>query len=158
MAFTSAVLADVGQLDLGEVLGSKIHNVQSFDKFDDALLVGRFVVLNTTTSTLRAFSANPTMPVIGVTKRKVTNQTSTGNNQQYNTTGINVDSVAEVVNFGFVVVEVPTGPTLVRSNQVYVDANGLATNVATANVIIPNCKFVERVSATSWIVCMGSIV
>jgi hypothetical protein len=157
MAFTSAVLADVGALDVGEVITTKIHNVMSYDKFQEGLIVGRICVFDSTDNTIKNFSTAPTRYQAGVVKRKVTNNTGS---QVYTLQGANADSVCEVVNFGFVVVEVVAGDAPLRSQVVYIEvATGKASVQTTSGTFVPSpsYRFVERVSPTAWLICIPII-
>ena len=152
MAFNNTVLTEVPDLMPGEVIAASPHNVSPFDVFEEGLVPGRFVKSDAGSIDLLDASATPV--IAGVARRKIA---SALENSNYTKLGIAPDSVAEVVNFGFVSVAIPTGVTPARYGQVYaVNATGanagMATTVSASNVAVPGCVFWEPKRPGTWLV------
>ena len=140
MAFNSAVLQNVADLPAGEVITASPYNVSAFETFENGLIEGRFVKFDTES----------------IAKRKVTGEIGTG---IYSTTGDAIDSVAEVINFGFATVTVTAAATPARYDAVNVvnaatAEAGKATDAAVAAGIISagDVVFWELKSTNVWLV------
>lgn len=152
MAFANTVLETLPDLGPGEVIAASPHNVSAFDVWEEGLIPGRFVKYDAGSIDLLDTSATPV--IAGVVRRKIA---SALENATYTKLGIAPDQVAEVVNFGFVTVEVLAGDTPAKYQQVYAvntaGANlGKATETATNNVAVPGCVFWEPKAANVWLV------
>ena len=154
MAFNQAVLQNVADLPAGEVISASPHNVSAFEKFEDGLIEGRFVKFDTESIDKLDGSATPT--IAGIAKRKVTGEIGTG---VYSTTGQAIDSVAEVINFGFATVTVTNAATPAKYDAVNVvnaatAETGKATDAAVAAGIISagDVVFWEPKSQYVWLV------
>lgn len=158
MAFTQAVLSEAQKTLSGEVIKVSPHNTSAFDVFEDGLVEGRFCKFDAGSIDNLDASATPT--IAGVAKRKVTGEIGTG---IYSTTGQEYDSVAEVVNFGFVTVDVTAAAVPTKYAQVYAhnvaDAEaGAATQDATGTVAVPDCVFWEPKADGVWLVRIGKFL
>ena len=152
MAFDNTVLAVVPDLGFGEFIAASPYNVSAFEVYEEGLIPGRFVKSDAGSIDLLDASATPV--IAGVARRKIA---SALENTTYTKLGIAPDQVAEVVNFGFVTVSVPTGITPARFGQVYaVNAaganSGMATTVSASNVAVPGCVFWESKATNVWLV------
>lgn len=158
MAFNETVLANQPDLGAGEVIAASPHNVSAFEVWEEGLVPGNFVKFDTGSIDLLDVSATP--KIAGVVRRKIA---SAMENATYTKLGIAPDQVAEVVNFGFVTVNVPSGVTPAKYGQVYacniagVDI-GKATTVATDNVVVPGCVFWEAKATNVWLVAIPKIL
>lgn len=154
MAFDNTVLADNLDLPAGEVIKSSPHNVSAYDVFEDGLIEGRFAKLDA--GSVDNLDASATPVIVGVTRRKVTGEIGAG---VYSTSGIEIDQVAEVVDFGHVTVTVQDAAVPTKLAPVY------AINLATAEagkatqdsgasgaVLVPNAVFWEEKQAGVWLV------
>ena len=154
MAFNSAVLQNIADLPAGEVIAASPHNVSTFEQFENGVIEGRFVKFDT--GSIDQLDASATPVIAGIAKRKVTGEIGTG---VYSTTGQAIDSVAEVINFGFATVTVTDAATPAKYDAVNVinaataDA-GKATDAAVAAGIISagDVVFWEAKSANVWLV------
>lgn len=154
MAFTNTVLEEVVDLVGGEFLASAPYNCAAFEVFEEGLIPARFAKFASGSIDNLDNSATPL--IAGVVRRKIS---SALENDTYTKLGIAPDQVAEVVNFGFVTVEVPTGVTPAKYGQVYaVNAAGSgaefgkATTVSTNNAIVPGAVFWEAKAPNVWLV------
>ena len=154
MAFNEAVLASVPDLGAGEFIAASPYNCAAFEKFEEGLIPGRFVKFDAGQIDNLDNSATPI--IAGVSRRKIA---SALENDTYTKLGIAPDQVAEVVNFGFVTVDVVAGNTPAKFGQVYAvnaaasGANfGKATTTALNNVAVPGCVFWEAKAANVWLV------
>jgi len=152
MAFDNTVLATQPDLGAGEFIAASPYNVSVFEIYEEGLIPGRFVKYDTGSADKLDASATPV--IAGVARRKIA---SALENATYTKLGIAPDSVAEIVNFGFVTVSVPTGVTPAKYGQVYaVNAataeSGKATTVSASNVAVPGCIFWESKAANVWLV------
>ena len=151
MAFNNTVLAEIADLPAGEVIKSKPHSVDVFERFEDGLVEGRFAKLDAGRADLLDASATPTL--IGVVRRKPTGEIGTG---VYSTTGAEIDQVAEIVNFGWVTVTVTDAATPTKMGQVYtVNAAGADSGKATSDagqLIVPGAVFWEEKAANVWLI------
>lgn len=150
----NTVLRDQLDLGPGSVIASAPHSVQAFEVWEEGLVPGRFVKYDTGSIDLLDASATPL--IAGVVRRKIA---SALENANYTKLGIAPDQVAEIVNFGYVTVEVPTGVTPAKYGQVYaVNVAGAdigkATTVSTNNAIVPNAIFWEAKRANVWVVLL----
>lgn len=163
MAFANTVLAEIPDLPAGEVIKSAPHCVSSFDNFEDQLIPGRFVKLDTGRVDNMDGSATPV--VIGVSRRLVASALDQANYRTAASGAIAPNSAAEVINFGFATVQIPDGVTPAKYGAVYAvnaassgDDFGRATTVALNNVAIPDCVFWEAKAAGVWLVLMSRYV
>lgn len=136
----------------GEFIAASPYNCSAFDVWEEGLVPGRFVKYDAGSIDLLDTSATPV--IAGVVRRKIS---SALENLTYTKLGIAPDQVAEIVNFGFVSVEVLAGDTPARFQQVYAvntaGANlGKATETATSNAIVPGCVFWEAKRPGTWLV------
>ena len=154
MAFNNTVLQAVPDLVAGEFIAASPYNCAALEVFEEGLVPGRFVKFDT--GSIDNLDGSATPVIAGVARRKIA---SALENATYTKLGIAPDQVAEVVNFGFVTVEVPTGVNPAKFGQVYaVNAGGSganfgkATTVSTDNVAVPGCVFWEAKAANVWLV------
>lgn len=152
MAFNDTVLTAIPDLVAGEFIAASPYNCSAFEVWEEGLVPGRFVKYDAGSIDLLDTSATPV--IAGVVRRKIA---SALENATYTKLGIAPDQVAEIVNFGFVTVEVLAGDTPTRFQQVYAvntaGANlGKATEVSTNNAIVPGCVFWEAKAANTWLV------
>ena len=152
MAFANTVLEEIVDLVAGEFIAASPYNCSAFEVFEEGLIPGRFCKYASGSIDLLDASATPV--IAGVARRKVA---SAIENANYTKLGIAPDQVAEVVNFGFVTVEVLAGDTPAKFQQVYAvntaGANlGKATEVSTSNAIVPGCVFWEAKAPGVWLV------
>ena len=154
MAFNSAVLQNIADLPAGEVIAASPHNVSTFEKFENGVIEGRFVKFDT--GSIDQLDASATPVIAGIAKRKVTGEIGTG---VYSTTGQAIDSVAEVINFGFATVTVTDAATPAKYDAVNVinaatAEAGKATDAAVAAGIISagDVVFWEVKSTNVWLV------
>lgn len=163
MAFANTVLEQIPDLPAGEVIASSPHCIVAFDTFEDQLVPGRFVKRDT--GRIDNIDGSATPVIVGVSRRKIASALDQANYRTAASGAIAPDSVAEVINFGFATVEVPTGVTPAQYGQVYaVNASGSgvnfgkATTVSTNNVAIPDCIFWEAKADGVWLVLMSRYV
>lgn len=152
MAFNDTVLSAIPDLVAGEFIAASPYNCSAFEVWEEGLVPGRFAKYDTGSIDLLDTSATPV--IAGVVRRKIA---SALENATYTKLGIAPDQVAEVVNFGFVTVEVLSGDTPTKYQQVYAvntaGANlGKATETSTNNAIVPGCVFWEAKAANTWLV------
>lgn len=162
MAFANTVLQDNNDLPAGEVIKASPHNVSAFEVFEDGLVEGRFVKYDAGSIDNLDGSADPV--IAGISRRKLTGEIQDGP-ATYQTSGLGIDQVAEVINFGFATVEVADGVTPARYEAVNVlnDATadaGKATNAAVAAGIISagDVVFWEQKAANVWLVRMNQFL
>lgn len=152
MAFQNTVLDIIPDLMPGEFIAASPYNCSAFDVWEEGLVPGRFAKYDTGSIDLLDASATPV--IAGVVRRKIS---SAIENATYTKLGIAPDQVAEIVNFGFVSVEIPTGVTPAKYGQVYaVNVAGAdigkATTVSTSNVAVPGAVFWEPKRPGTWLV------
>lgn len=152
MAFNTTVVTTPPDLMPGEFIAASPYNCSAFDVWQEGLVPGHFVKYDTGSIDLLDASATPL--IAGVVRRKIS---SALENLTYTKLGIAPDQVAEVVNFGFVTVEIPTGVTPAKYGQVYaVNVAGAdigkATTVSTNNAIVPGAVFWEPKRPGTWLV------
>ena len=158
MAFANTVLANPLDLPAGEVIIHSPYNVSAFDKFENGVPFGRFVKYDT--GSIDQLDGSATPSIVGISKRKVTNEVETS---VYSTSGTGIDSVIEVINFGFATVSVTATANPTKYAPVYVvnatgaDA-GKATQSASGNVAVPAAVFWEKKADGVWLVKIGSII
>lgn len=152
MPFNDAVLNQVPDMLAGEVIKEAPYNVSMFEKFEDGLIEGRFVKFDSGQIDKLDASATPT--IAGIAMRKITGEIGEG---VYSQTGQEIDSVAEVINFGYATVTVTDAATPSKYDPVYtVNADtaetGKATQDATGTLAVSDCVFWEQKSANVWLV------
>jgi len=159
MSFDNTILENVAGLPAGSVIKAMPSMTLAFELFEDGLVEGRFCKFAAGQVDNLDSSATPVLA--GVVTRKITGEIGSG---VYSTTGNNIDSVAEVCNFGFVTVAVTDAATPAKYDQVY------TVNAATADagkgtddsgeLIVPGAIFWEEKEAGVWLVriMMGSEV
>ena len=101
MAFNNTALQSNPDLPAGEVITASPYNVSAFEIFEDGLIEGRFCKFDT--GSIDNMDASGTPVIAGIVKRKITGEIGTG---IYSTSGMEMDQVAEVINFGFATVTV----------------------------------------------------
>ena len=159
MAFTNGVLNDVQQIFQGEVIQTSPYNVDSFDKFEDGLAIGKFAKLDTGSVDNLDGSATPLL--IGVPVRKV-NKALESNT--YDSTGTVVDKNANICNFGRITVEATSVAVPTVGAQVYVingaanADNGRVTQNAgeTDALIVTGAIFKEEKQTGVWVVTISN--
>ena len=154
MSFNNTVLQDNPDLPAGEVITASPYNVSAYEIFQDGLVEGRFCKFDTGSADNMDGSATPV--VAGIAKRKVTGEIGSG---VYSTTGQAIDSVAEVINFGFATVTVTDAATPAKYDAVqYINDGtadaGKATDAAVAAGIVSagDVVFWEQKAANVWLV------
>ncbi len=160
MSCTKAVLADNKDLPAGELISASPYNVSAYEVFENGLVEGRFVKYDT--GSIDNLDASATPLIAGISKRKVTGEIGTG---VYSTTGTAIDSVAEVINFGFATVSTaaaadPSKYEAVQFINVAGAEAGMATEqaVATGIVNVPNVVFWEQKAANVWLVRINQYI
>ena len=160
MAFNQAVLQEIADLPAGEVITASPYNVSAFEKFEDGLIEGRFVKFDS--EQIDKLDASSTPVIAGIAKRKVTGEIGTG---IYSATGQTIDSVAEVINFGFATVTVTDSATPAKYGSVQVvnaatADSGKATDAAVESGIISagDVVFWEAKSANTWLVRINKYI
>ena len=163
MAFTNTVLEQIPDLPAGEVIASSPHCIVPFDNFEDQLVPGKFVKLDT--GRIDNMDGSATPKIVGISRRKIASALDQVNYRTAASGAIATDSCAEVINFGFATVEVPSGVTPAKYGAVYaVNAAGSAANfgkattVATDNVAVPDCIFWEAKADGVWLVLFSRYV
>ena len=154
MAFKDTTLQDNPDLGAGEVIKASPHNVSAFELFEDGLVEGRFCKFDNDSIDNLDASADPV--IAGIVKRKITGEIGTG---IYSTSGMEIDQVAEVINFGFATVTVTDTAEPSKYDAVNVinaataDA-GKATDAAVADGIISagDVVFWEQKATGVWLV------
>ena len=151
MAFNNTALQSNPDLPAGEVITASPYNVSAFELFEDGLIEGRFCKFDG--GQIDNLDASDTPVIAGIVKRKITGEIGTG---FYSTSGMGIDQVAEVINFGFATVTVTEGANPSKYDQVYtvnadsVDA-GKATN-SSDETIVNGAVFWEEKKAGVWLV------
>ena len=154
MSFTNTTLQDSPDLGAGEVITASPYNVSAFELFEDGLIEGRFCKFDG--GQIDNLDASDTPIIAGIVKRKITGEIGTG---IYSTSGMEIDQVAEVINFGFATVTVtgtaePSKYDAVNVvNAATADA-GKATDAAVASGIISagDVVFWEQKATGVWLV------
>ena len=154
MPFVSTVLANGVDLPAGEVIKSTAYNVSVYERFENGLIEGRFAKLDTGSADLLDASATP--KIIGIVKRKITGEIGTG---VYATSGLGIDQVAEIIDFGWATVTVTSAAVPTKLAPVYaINLNtaeaGKATqdSAASGAVIVPDTVFWEAKAPGVWLV------
>lgn len=152
MAFNNTALKDNADLGAGEVITASPYNVSAFEIFEDGLIEGRFVKYDT--GSIDNLDSSATPVIAGISKRKINGEIGSG---VYSTTGIEVDQVAEVVNFGFATVTVTDAADPSKYDPVYVinaatAEAGKATEVVGTNLLVSDVVFWEQKAANVWLV------
>jgi len=160
MAFNNTVLQDNPDLGAGEFIAASPYNVSAFELFEDGLVEGRFVKFDT--GRIDNVDGSATPKIAGIARRKITGGIGTG---IYSTTGIEIDQVAEVINFGFATVAVTDAATPARYDAVnFVNAStadaGKATNAAiTAGIVSAgDVVFWEPKAVGVWLVRINKYI
>lgn len=152
MAFENTVLDIIPDLMPGEFIAASPYNCSAFDVWQEGLVPGRFVKYDAGSIDLLDASATPL--IAGVVRRKLASAIESAT---YTKLGIAPDQVAEVVDFGFVSVEIAEGVTPSRYDQVYAvnatgEDSGKATTEAGDGVIVPGTVFWEPKRPGTWLV------
>ena len=151
MSFTNTTLQDSPDLGAGEVITASPYNVSAFELFEDGLIEGRFCKFDG--GQIDNLDASDTPIIAGIVKRKITGEIGTG---IYSTSGMEIDQVAEVINFGFATVTVADGVNPSKYAQVYTvneesDDAGKATD-SSGETIVKGAVFWEEKKAGVWLV------
>ena len=160
MAFNNAVLQDNPDLPAGEFIAASPYNVSAFELFEDGLIEGRFAKYDT--GSIDNIDGSATPLIAGIVRRKITGEIGTG---VYSTSGMAIDQVAEVINFGFATVTVTGAATPAKYgavnfvNTATADA-GKATNAAVATGIVSagDVVFWEQKAAGVWLVRINKYI
>ena len=155
MAFNDTTLQDNPDLGAGEVIKASPFNVSAFEIFEDGLVEGRFCKFDNDSIDNLDASADPV--IAGIVKRKITGEIGTG---IYSTSGMEIDQVAEVINFGFATVTVTDTAEPSKYDAVNVINDGAAadagkaTDAAVADGIISagDVVFWEQKATGVWLV------
>ena len=158
MAFNNTALQSNPDLPAGEVITASPYNVSAFELFEDGLIEGRFCKFDG--GQIDNLDASDTPVIAGIVKRKITGEIGTG---IYSTSGMEIDQVAEVINFGFATVTVSgdADPSKYDAVNVINDGtgeDGMATeeavSVAPLDSIISagDVVFWEQKAAGVWLV------
>jgi len=160
MSFDNTVLAAAPNLPAGELISDSVGNVSAYEVFQNDLMVGRFAKFDGGSLDILDGSATPV--IAGIVKRKVTNEIGS---ILYKTTGREIDSVAEVINFGFATVTVTDAADPSKYDAVQViNADtaeaGKATDASvTAGIInVPNVVFWELKATNVWLVRINQFI
>jgi len=154
MAFNNTVLQDNPDLGAGEFIAASPYNVSAFELFEDGLVEGRFAMY--AAGQIDNMDGATTPVVAGIARRKITGEIGTG---IYSTSGMAIDQVAEVINFGFATVAVTDAADPAKYDAVqFVNATGAdagkATDAAVASGIVSagDVVFWEPKAAGVWLV------
>lgn len=151
MAFKDTTLQGNPDLPAGEVITASPYNVSAFELFEDGLIEGRFCKFDAESIDNMDGSTPPV--IAGIVKRKITGEIGTG---IYSTSGMEIDQVAEVINFGFATVTVTDDAYPSKYDQVYtVNADSVDAGKATessAETIVNGAVFWEEKKAGVWLV------
>jgi len=154
MAFNNTVLSSTPGLPAGEFIAASPYNVSAFELFEDGLVEGRFAKYDAGSIDNMDASASPL--VAGIVRRKITGEIGAG---IYSTSGLEIDQVAEVINFGFATVTVTAAANPSRYDAVnFVNAAtadaGKATDAAVGAGIVSagDVVFWEQKAAGVWLV------
>ncbi len=153
--FSNAISTTIAGIIAGEVIEGHVSNTDAFTTFENGLIVGRFAKYDT--GSLDNLDASSTPTIAGIVGRSLTSEMETST---YTTS----DNVAQLHNFGYIAVEVPTAITPVAFGAVYADNQtpadyGKATSTSTGNVAVTNAVFWRATNrANVWIVKLGSIL
>jgi len=156
MPFDTAVKQDVDGLDAGELFGGHVGNTDAFIDFEDGLNIGRFAKYDT--GSLDNLDNSATPKIAGVVKRNLTGDLT---KTVYDTE----DDVADLVNFGYVTVEVVDGDTPAKYGAVYAHNDsastvdyGRATTTTTNNVEVVGADFWKEIKTNVWVVRLKTIL
>lgn len=145
MGFDNAVQQDAPGLDAGEVIAGHVSNTDGFTTFESGLLIGRFAKYDT--GSLDNLDGSATPVLAGVVRR---NTTGDLNKVVYDTE----DDIAEVVNFGYVTVDVTDAATPTKYEQVYtINATGADAGKATddnTKLEVPGAVFWKEIKTGVW--------
>jgi hypothetical protein len=154
MAFNNAALQSNPDLPAGEVIKASPYNVSAFEIFENGLIEGRFCKFDD--DSIDNLDGSTTPVIAGIVKRKITGEIGTG---IYSTSGMEIDQVAEVINFGFATVTVmgtaaPSKYDAVNVINAATAEAGKATDAAVASGIISagDVVFWELKAADVWLV------
>ena len=154
MSFANTVLQDNPDLGAGEFIAASPYNVSAFELFEDGLVEGRFVKYDT--GSIDNLDGSATPVIAGIARRKITGEIGTG---IYSTSGMAIDQVAEVIDFGFATVAVTDAADPAKYDAVqFVNATGAdagkATDAAVASGIVSagDVVFWEPKAAGVWLV------
>ena len=151
MAFNNTALQSNPDLPAGEVITASPYNVSAFEIFEDGLIEGRFCKFDG--GQIDNMDGSITPVIAGIVKRKITGEIGTG---IYSTSGMEIDHVAEVINFGFATVTVTGTADPSKYDQVYtVNADSVDAGKATessAETIVNGAVFWEEKKAGVWLV------
>jgi len=160
MAFNNTVLQDNPDLGAGEFIAASPYNVSAFERFENGLVEGRFVKFDTGRIDNMDGSATPV--VAGIARRKITGEIGTG---IYSTSGLAIDQVAEIINFGFATVTVTDAASPARYEAVnFVNAAtadaGKATDASVAAGIVSagDVVFWEQKAINVWLVRINKYI
>lgn len=150
----AAVLNEAQGLGAGEILSGKVKNISTYATFEDGAKVGHFLKLDT--GSIDNLDGSATPVIAGVGLRKLTGSI---NDVTYTA---ELDNVIEVIDHGFVVVNIVSGNTPTAKGAVYAhndsatSANyGKATTTSTNNVLVANAKFVSQIDTDRWLISIG---
>jgi len=151
MSFDKSILEESPGLSAGEVIKTKPNNIEGFETFENGAISGRFVKYDG--GSIDMLDGSDTPKIAGVLKRKINNAIGV---DTYNTSGENVDQMAEVFNFGMGTVSIVSGNTPVKYGPAYAhnanDADaGKATTTSTSNAAT-GAIFWEEISTDVWLV------
>ena len=160
MAFNNTVLQDNPDLGAGEFIAASPYNVSAFERFEDGLVEGRFVKFDT--GRIDNIDGSATPVIAGIARRKITGEIGTG---IYSTSGLAIDQVAEIINFGFATVTVTDAASPARYEAVnFVNAAtadaGKATDASVAAGIVSagDVVFWEQKAINVWLVRINKYI
>lgn len=147
MAFGTAVLSDIGEIQSGERHGT-FHTVLTATTFEDGLKAGRFAKLDT--GSLDNMDGSATPSVAGVVLRKVSSSMESAG-----TIDADTEHRAEYAYYGLVTVDAKAGETPVIFEKVYAsnagDTNdGLAT--VTNTDVDTGYTYIKTIATNLWLV------
>jgi hypothetical protein len=151
MPFTNTTLQDSPDLPAGEVITASPYNVSAFELFENGLVEGRFCKFDN--GSIDNLDASGTPVIAGIVKRKITGEIGTG---IYSTSGMEIDQVAEVINFGFATVTVTGAARPSKYDQVYtvndVTADAGKATDSSGETIVNGAVFWEEKKTGVWLV------
>jgi hypothetical protein len=143
--FDDGVQQDAPGLDAGELIAGHVGNTDGFTTFEDGLKVGRFAKYDA--GSLDNLDSSATPVLAGIVKRNLTGDL---NKVVYDTE----DDIAELINFGYVTVDVVTGRTPTKYEQVYtINASGAEAGKATddnTKLEVPGAIFWKEIKTDVW--------
>lgn len=157
IAFTGDAVLDKAGIEAGELIESHLNNRDTHIQFEDGVKVGRFVKWED--EKLKNLDGVLAPKIVGVPMRMIS---GTIGNDTYD----GIRAALDLVNYGYITVEVVEGLTPLKFGQVYAENAGVnsgadygkATTVATDNILLEDVDFLHEVKDNVWIVRIKKIL